>query len=90
MRYRYLILAMILTGCGLVDDLEDKIDEIAEPPPPEIHILDLRGCALTEWQAGDTANYQRCDGDPRPPGAPSATPSTAPDSLRPQSPPPGP
>lgn len=63
---RYLIFALMLSACGLVDDLDQALDD----SPPEDVIYIVKMCALTEEQAADTANYQRCDGDPRPPKPP--------------------
>lgn len=64
---KYLFLALLLTSCGLVDDIEEALD-----PPPKVirvnHIIPIRTCAQDSTQAADTAHYAWCE--VRPPGAP--------------------
>lgn len=62
---KYLILALLLTSCGLVDDIEEALD-----PEPEVVTIEhvFRPCAQDSTQAADTAHYAWCE--VRPPGAP--------------------
>ncbi len=65
---RYLMLALMLSACGLVNDIEDAID----PPPKvvEVGYVVPRGCAIDSAQAADTANFQWCDPGKPPKPAP--------------------
>lgn len=63
MKYRMLALALTLTGCDLLDSLEETIDP---PPKVTIHENIIRECARDSVQLADTLRFEDCE-EVRPP-----------------------
>lgn len=56
---KYLILALVLTGC----DIAEELDNSPQDPPK---VIVIRRCASTPAEGADTANFTWCE--PKPPG----------------------